>query len=134
LGHNFVSHVEYRGSAPRSRAPNPLTRVPPPTRGSAPRSMAPTPLTRVAPPTRGSAPRSMAPTPLTRHCPPSRHVRQTGANIIGADTQKLGANDDGAELRVHFLNETARGIIVQKIHKKGQIAKKLATRVGLYYI
>jgi hypothetical protein len=25
------------------------------------------------------------------------------ANIIGAGTQKLGVNDDGAELRIHFL-------------------------------
>jgi hypothetical protein len=30
-------------------------------------------------------------------------VSQTGANNIGAGTEKLGANDDGAELWVHFL-------------------------------
>jgi hypothetical protein len=27
----------------------------------------------------------------------------SGVNSIGAGTHKLGANDDGAELRVHFL-------------------------------
>jgi hypothetical protein len=30
-------------------------------------------------------------------------VSQTGANNIGAGTEKLGANDDGAELWVHFF-------------------------------
>jgi hypothetical protein len=40
--------------------------------------------------------------PLTRHGQLGLHVRQTDTNNIGADTHKLGANDDGAELRVHF--------------------------------
>jgi hypothetical protein len=45
----------------------------------------------------------MAPTPLTRHDQLVFHVRQAGANIVGVDRHNIDANDDGAELRVHFL-------------------------------
>jgi hypothetical protein len=41
--------------------------------------------------------------PLTRHRQLALHVSDIGANNIGAGTHKLGANDDGAELRVYFL-------------------------------
>jgi hypothetical protein len=45
---------------------------------------------------RGSTPRSMAPTPVTCHI--GCHVGKVGATICYLD-----ANDDGAEVRVHFL-------------------------------
>jgi hypothetical protein len=61
------------------------------------------PLTRVLPMPWRSPPRSMALTSLTRHSQLGLHVRQTGAKNIGAGTQRLGANDDGAEHRIHFL-------------------------------
>jgi hypothetical protein len=41
--------------------------------------------------------------PLTRQRQLGLHVRETGANTVGVGTHKLGAKDDGAELRVHFL-------------------------------
>jgi hypothetical protein len=86
-------------------------------------------LTRVLPTPGGSAPRSMASTTLTRHGQPGFHVRQTYANNIGAGTHKLGANDDGAELRVHFFEKNLPGgIIVQKT-RKGPICKKVGLNV-----
>jgi hypothetical protein len=51
----------------------------------------------------GAAPNIVGPHPLTRHVQQGIPVRQTVDNNIGADTHKLGANDDGAEHRVHFL-------------------------------
>jgi hypothetical protein len=45
----------------------------------------------------------MAPTLLTPHGQLVFHVRHGDANIVGADTHNLGANDDDAELRVNFL-------------------------------
>jgi hypothetical protein len=45
----------------------------------------------------------MTPTILTRHGQMVFHVRHADANIVGVDTHNLGANDDGAELRVNFL-------------------------------
>jgi hypothetical protein len=37
----------------------------------------------------------------------------------GADTLYLGANDNGAESGVHFLNETAKGVFMKIKPKKG---------------
>jgi hypothetical protein len=71
-----------------------------------------------------------------------RHISSTVAQIltyarqkIGADTQKLGANDEGAEPGATFWNKTAKGIIVKK-NLKGLKYKK--SWVGcfhyLYYL
>jgi hypothetical protein len=51
------------------------------------------------------------------------------ANNIGAGTHKLGANDDGAELRVHFLKSNCQGHNCAKKIRKGPICKKVG-RVG----
>jgi hypothetical protein len=51
----------------------------------------------------GGGPKFLGPDPLTRHRQLALHVSDIGANNIGAGTHKLGANDDGAELRVYFL-------------------------------
>jgi hypothetical protein len=69
----------------------------------------------------------MAPTTLTRHDQLGFHVRQTDANNIGAGTHKLGANDDGVELKVHFLKRNCQGHnCAKKNPEKCQFAKKLA--------
>jgi hypothetical protein len=51
------------------------------------------------------------------------HVGKVGANGTGVVVRYLGANDDGAEVGSIFLNETAKGIVVQKKPKKAKIQK-----------
>jgi hypothetical protein len=60
------------------------------------------PLTRVLPPP-GVGTKIYGADPLTHHDHLGFHVRQAGTNIVGADRHNLGANDDGVEVRVHFL-------------------------------
>lgn len=47
-----------------------------------------------------------------------------GAKPVGAETCKLGATNDGAELRVQILKAYLRGVFVKKLSKKGQKNKK----------
>ena len=60
----------------------------------------------------------------------SSHVNDTqkmtldlGIRAIGAETCKLGANCHGAEVRIYFLKDTARGVFM-KIFKKGAEKQK----------
>jgi hypothetical protein len=50
---------------------------------------------------RGRRPRSWGRPPEACHI--GCHVGKVGANYVGATMCYLGANDDGAEIRVHFL-------------------------------
>jgi hypothetical protein len=49
----------------------------------------------------------MTPTPETCHI--GCHVGKVGANYAGATMCYIGANDDGAEIRVHFLKSNYKG-------------------------
>jgi hypothetical protein len=64
----------------------------------------------------------MVPTPDTSR--PAR-IPRTDVNNIGAGTHKLGANDDGAELRVHFLKRNCqRHNYAKKNPKRANLQKK----------
>jgi hypothetical protein len=65
---------------------------------------------------------------MTRHNQLGLHVRQTGAKNVGAGTHKLGAKDDGAEHRVHFLKCNCQGHNCAKKTQKGPICIKVAPR------
>ena len=47
-----------------------------------------------------------------RSPPRLRRAQDLGTKIYGAETYKLGATNDGAELRVQILNHTSRDIFV----------------------
>jgi hypothetical protein len=49
--------------------------------------------------------------------------REVGTIYNGIETCKLGANSDGTEVRVHFLNSNKKGIVVKNFPKKDQKAK-----------
>ena len=48
-----------------------------------------------------------------------RRAQDLGAKIYGAETSKLGATNDGAELRVQILKAYLQGHICEKLSKKG---------------
>jgi hypothetical protein len=53
--------------------------------------------------------------------------RYFGAIYIGAETCNLGANNDGAEVRVHFLNSNLEGHSCENLSQKGPKSKKVGT-------
>ena len=51
--------------------------------------------------------------------PRPRLAQDLGAKIYGAETCKLGATNDGAELRIQILKSYLQGHICEKFSKKG---------------
>ena len=70
---------------------------------------------------------------LAKLPPRLRRSQDLGAKIYGAETCKLGATNDGAELRVQILKSYLQGHICEKIKNKAKKTKKLAWADGLTF-
>ena len=62
--------------------------------------------------------------------PRLRRAQDLGAKIYGAETCKLGATNDGAELRVQILKALIQGHICEFFFKKGVKKQDQAMRKG----
>jgi phage/plasmid primase-like uncharacterized protein len=77
------------------------------------------------------APSLLAPRSLPRKhhvCVDANVLKDLDAKCAGAKMCNLGANNDGAKLRVHFLNFTNRGIFVRIFRKRTKKQKKKTVR------
>jgi len=59
-----------------------------------------------------------------KSAPCQRRAQDLGANNDGAEQCKLGASDDGAEIRVQILKSFLQGRICEKLSKKRLKNKK----------
>jgi hypothetical protein len=59
--------------------------------------------------------------------------RGLGAIYIGAETCKLGANNNGAKVRVHFLNSNQKERSCENLSQKGSKSKKDGQKHLLHY-
>jgi len=57
-------------------------------------------------------------------------AQDLGAKTFGAETCKLGATNDDAEIRVEILKEYLQGYICEKLSKKGSKNKKFRKGVA----